>query len=90
MKLKNQINVTVNDTVNDTVFLSNLPERQGVILSLINDNDRITIDEIQGHFTVTRRTIIRDLAALKEHGILIRAGSDKTGSWMIVKKVKGL
>ena len=83
-------NVTVNDTVNDTVFLSNLSKRQSVILSLINENDRITIDEIQGHFTVTRRTIIRDLATLKEYGILIRVGSDKTGSWMIVKKVKGL
>ena len=83
-------NVTVNDTVNGTVFLSELPKRLGSILVLIKNDDRITIDKIQGHFTVTRRTIIRDISSLKELGILIREGSDKTGSWVIVKKVIGL
>lgn len=91
---ENANNVTVNDTVNvtvnDTVFLTDLSKRQGAILVLIKNNDRITIDEIQGHFTVTRRTIIRDLFSLKEQGILIREGSDKKGSWLIVKKVIGL
>lgn len=86
----NETETANNVTVNDTVFLSDLSERQGTILALIKKNDRITIDEIQGYFTVTRRTIIRDLFSLKEQGILIRKGSDKKGSWMIVKKVIGL
>lgn len=81
---------TENVPVNVPVLLSNLPERQRLILSLIEKDDRITIEEIQRHFTVTRRTIVRDLAVLKQCGLIIRVGSDKTGSWMIVKKVKGL
>ena len=88
--LDDTVNDTVNVPVNVPVLLSNLPERQRLILSLIEKDDRITIEEIQRHFTVTRRTIVRDLAVLKQCGVIIRVGSDKTGSWMIVKKVKGL
>ncbi|MBR6001434.1 MAG: putative DNA binding domain-containing protein [Bacteroidales bacterium] len=88
--LNDSENVTVNVIVNDTVNLSKLSERQRTILLLIQKNERITIDEIQRHFSVTRRTIARDIVSLKEQGILLRVGSDKTGSWMIVKKVKGV
>ena len=81
-------NVTVNVTGKTTKKKAEISRRQGSILSLIESNDRITFDEITSQFTVTRRTIARDIASLKKAGILLRVGSDKTGSWLIAKKVK--
>ena len=80
--------VTVNITEKTAKKKAEISRRQGSILSLIENNDRITFDEITSKFTVTRRTIARDIASLKKAGILLRVGSDKTGSWLIAKKVK--
>ena len=81
-------NVTVNVTDKTMKKKAEISRRQGSILSLIEINDRITFDEITSKFTVSRRTIARDIASLKKTGILLRVGSDKTGSWLIAKKVK--
>jgi Fic family protein len=81
-------NVTVNVTDKTMKKKAEMSRRQGSILSLIEINDRITFDEITSKFTVSRRTIARDIASLKKTGILLRVGSDKTGSWLIAKTVK--
>lgn len=81
---------TVNDTENDTVLFAELPKRQQDVLVSIRDNDRITESQMRQKFSVSRSTITRATTALKKRGIIIRIGSDRSGSWMIVKKVKGL
>lgn len=79
-----------NDTEGDTVLLSELPKRQQDILFAIRNNDRITEEQMIQKLSVSRPTIARATAALKKSGIIIRIGSDRSGSWMIIKKVKGL
>ena len=78
---------TVNDTVNGTVKIADLPKRQQIILSLISENEKITIDGLKSHFQESRRTILRDIDKLKSARIILRVGSDKTGTWLITKKL---
>ena len=59
-------NVTVNVTDKTMKKKAEMSRRQGSILSLIEINDRITFDEITSKFTVSRRTIARDIASLKK------------------------
>jgi predicted HTH transcriptional regulator len=65
---------TKNDTVNDTVF------------SLINQNKKITANEISERLNMSLSTTKRKIKELKEQGLIARIGSDKTGSWKIVNK----
>lgn len=90
MFLDDTVNDTENDTENDTVLFAELPKRQQDVLVSIRDNDRITESQMRQKFSVSRSTITRATTALKKRGIIIRIGSDRSGSWMIVKKVKGL
>ena len=85
------VNGTVNDTVNGTVNNLQTPivltVRQRKIVEMIEENDRVTAEEMLARSQVSMRTIKRDLAALKKMGVLLRVGSDKTGCWMIARKV---
>lgn len=72
-----------NDTKDDTKELS---ERQKVILSLIQKNDTITIDEMIQKTNVSSITIKRDLSELQELNILKREGGRKQGRWIIIEK----
>ena len=88
--LNDTVNDTENDTENDTVVFAELPKRQQDVLVSIHENDRITESQMSQKFSVSRSTISRATTSLKERKIIIRIGSDRSGSWMIVKKVKGL
>ena len=72
-----------NDTKDDTKELS---ERQKVILSLIQKNDTITIEEMIQKTNVSSITIKRDLSELQELNILKREGGRKQGRWVIIDK----
>lgn len=88
----NPINDPVNDTVNDRVYERlgpiALKGRQLAIYEVIEENDRITAEEMKERCDVSMPTIKRDIAKLKKEGVLIRVGSDKTGSWMLAGKLK--
>ena len=88
--LNDTVNETESETENETVLLSQLSKRQQVVLKAIAENDRITEAQMMQKFSVSRATITRATTALKKMGIIIRVGSDRNGSWMIVKKVIGL
>ena len=62
-----------NDTANDTVF------------SLIKANPNITAEEIRIKLNIGIATAKRKIKNLKDLGIIARVGSDKTGSWEILK-----
>jgi len=61
----------VNDTVNDTVF------------SLIKQNNKITATQISESLNISLSTVKRRIKELREHKIIERIGSDKTGYWKI-------
>ena len=74
------INDTENDTVNDT-----LNDTVKGILTQIEHNTEITIVELMKAVGKSRPTVTRAIAELKEKGYIVRIGSDKTGSWKVLK-----
>lgn len=76
------VNGTVNGTVNDGVKLT--PTEQAV-LDCIRENNLINVAEIVDCTKKGRSTIMRTIKALKEKGCIQRVGSDKTGSWKILR-----
>ncbi len=60
-----------NDTVNDTVF------------GLIKQNNNIPAAEISERLSISLSTAKRRIRELKEKGIIVRMGSDKTGYWKV-------
>ena len=76
-------NVSPETGQNDTKKLS---KRQQVILTLIQKNDTITIDEMIQKTNVSSVTIKRDLSLLQERNIIKREGGRKQGHWVIIEK----
>jgi ATP-dependent DNA helicase RecG len=73
---------TVNDTVNDTVKTT--PTQDGII-DLVRKNPSFTYDELAVQLGVGRATIARNIAILKDRGVLERVGEDKNGYWKLNK-----
>ncbi len=69
---------TINDTLNDT-----LNDTEQLILKLIEENPKITIQELMEKTGKSRPTIIRGIDVLKESGFLIREGAKKNGRWKV-------
>lgn len=74
--------VSVSDVGN--VSESVLTERQQVITNLIRQLPTITAKQMSETMSVSRRTIERDLSALKKMGILKRVGMTNSGVWVIL------
>ena len=68
------VNAPVNASVNKT---------QKAILKLIAKDNRITYDEMVLKIGVDRTTVRRNIAKLKQRGILERVGEDKNGYWKL-------
>ena len=58
------------------------------ILELINQNNKITIEELASSLKITDRGVKKNLAKLKKEGIIIRVGPDKGGYWEVIKNAK--
>lgn len=56
------------------------------IIDLINANNLITIEELSIKLNLTDRAIKKNIAKLKEKGIIKRVGPDKGGYWGIIKQ----
>lgn len=65
-------NVPVNDT-------------EKKIIEAMIQNPQITYDELVNLVQKTRKTIMRNIGKLKEKKLIERVGSDKSGSWKILK-----
>ena len=97
--INDTVNDTINDTVNDTIndrINDRMIERFGpivlkgrqlMIYEMIEENDRITAEEMKERCGVSMPTIKRDIAKMKKAGVLIRVGSRKTGCWMLARKL---
>lgn len=73
-------NVPVNGTVNGTIKLS---KNEIKVYELLKKDNNINIEQIVATSKISRRTVIRVLNNLKDHNIIKRVGSDKTGHWEI-------
>lgn len=86
ISLNGTVNGTVSGTVNDTVNVDvNLSETEKAVLDCIRDNNSIGVAEIVSRTEKGRSTIMRSIKSLKEKGFIRRVGSDKTGSWEILR-----
>jgi DNA-binding transcriptional ArsR family regulator len=56
---------------------------RGKIFDLIRKNNRITIQSMADELNLTKRAIDKNIRILKEHKIIKRIGSNKTGTWEI-------
>ncbi len=73
----------VTDSVTNNVADNVTENRRLMILSLIKEDNKISITRISAKLNVTRRTIIRDIEVLKQKNLLVRVGSAKGGHWEI-------
>ncbi len=51
----------------------------------MQQNKRISVKQIASELGVTSRTIFRLIDTLKSEGKIERHGSDKAGTWIVVK-----
>ena len=58
------------------------------ILEVIADNENITLDQISIVTGISKPTVSRYLAIMKQKGILRREGAPKNGTWVILWKEK--
>ena len=76
VKVKNLQNDSINDTLNSSEIK---------ILTLINENNELTGNELSKISSLSISQISRILKSLKEKGYIKRIGSDKTGYWQVLK-----
>ena len=79
-ELSSAEDVPVNVPVNVPVKISS---RQASIIDLIRIDSSVTTDNLARKIHVSSKTVKRDIAYLKQQGILLREGSDKKGNWII-------
>jgi len=70
------VNEGVNDSVNKT---------ESMILALIREDTNITIDILAEKIGKSYSTVLRAMGKLKKLGYVERLGSDKNGSWKLLK-----
>ena len=72
------------ETVNDTENNSDVPvnERQQWFMGQLSAGKNLKAADIAEHFTVTTMTAKRDIAELKDHGVIEFFGAPKTGRYL--------
>lgn len=78
-----RVNDHVNDRVNDRVS-GYIADKELKIIRLIEENARITHNEMANKLGVSEKTVRRSTQKLKEKGIIRRVGADKNGFWKII------
>lgn len=67
----------------DSKVASNLNITQNRIVEIMRDNPQITISELSKIIGMNNSGIKKNIAKLKEDGVIERVGSDKSGSWKV-------
>ena len=75
------VNAPVNARVNAPVKLN---KTQIAIVKAIINNNHVTYDDLKTILGVDRSTITRNIAVLKEKGVIRRIGEDKNGYWEVL------
>ena len=80
-------NNNVTDNVTDNLALNqnnNLTNRQLQIIEAMQSDIRVSTTELAVMFSVTQRTIKRDIDFLKKHDMIKRMGNEKSGYWLVL------
>ncbi|MDR2091297.1 MAG: Fic family protein [Clostridiales bacterium] len=83
---KNNIKKDKNTARNNTKKTTRKDTLNRAVLKLIEKNEKITAVLLAEKLKKGTATVKRQLKNLKENGYIERIGSDKTGSWKILKK----
>ena len=75
--------VGVKDNDNEDALVVSVTEDFGSVNGSVKSG--ATTKEIISKLNVSERTIYRELAVLKQMGLIRRVGSDKTGHWEVIK-----
>lgn len=78
----NRSNVGVNVGVSGGVKFSEINRE---VLECIKENGEFNAEKIAENVGKDKRTVERAIKSLREHGIIERNGSDKAGSWKVIK-----
>ncbi len=70
--------------LNDEQINEQVNPRLDALLALIARNPRITYAKAAEALGVSYATARRDFSQLRNNGLIVREGSDKTGTWRIV------
>lgn len=73
-----------NDIENDNV-IKVLNKNERVIFEVIRRNPDLSADQIAGLAEVSKSTVSRTIKKLKDKGLIRRCGSDRKGTWEILK-----
>ena len=79
-------NEAQNDGINEEINVGqklNTEERKKIILKLIEENEKISIQQLVENIEVSKSTVERDLKELKEENKIKYIGSRKSGKWII-------
>ena len=79
-------NEVINEDINDVINVGqklNTEERKNIILKLIEENEKISIQQLVENIEVSKSTVERDLKELKEENRIEYVGSRKSGKWII-------
>ena len=78
-------NAPANASVNAPVKLNKTQIE--IVKAIINDK-HVTYDDLKTIVRVNRSTITRNIAVLKEKGVIRRVGEDKNGYWEVLLDIK--
>ena len=89
-KTSNVVDNVVDKTSNvvDDIQAMDAHGRRKRLMELISANASISIAELALIMAVTKRTVDRDFAWLKERGYISREGNSKKGYWKILKAIE--
>lgn len=76
------VNVGANVCVNDGV---NLSVTEQAVLNCLKADNALSAIKIAEIIEKDKRTVERTIKSLKENGYIQRLGSDKTGSWKVLR-----
>jgi len=80
-------NASVNAPVNAPVKLNKTQIE--IVKAIINDK-HVTYDDLKTIVRVNRSTITRNIAVLKEKGVIRRVGEDKNGCWEVLIAIENV
>ena len=89
MNYNEKENVGINEAQNDGINIDNVGQkfnvndRKNIILKIIKETENLDTTDIARKLNVTKRTIERDLAALRKDNKIEYIGSSKNGKWII-------
>ena len=60
------------------------------VYRILKSNHSASSEEISASLGISSRMVRKHIASLREAGIIVRVGSNKTGHWEVVRKEEGV